>query len=265
MMSFYLSETTTRIGRDAGNDIALLHDSRVSRYHAEIRREGNSYVLHDLNSKNGTQVNGHRVTRHTLADGDRIRIGNGEIVYRAGELLLPADAVTGPRKAGPSTGAAPGPAAPTAAIVALVGLLAMAVLLVVPALPKNTPPPPTATPVPGGDTAEGIARRWVHSHLDQIADEITAGAYPQLPPGTIEYAVLHDKVQERIASDVWTYTPQGEVTEGVYRVQAMTTFGVGMVTPPDYSINAVYVVTVDTNQQRVKEYSLAPVSVVESR
>lgn len=264
-MSFYLSETVTRIGRDMGNDIALPHDGRVSRYHAEIHREGSSFVLHDLNSKNGTQVNGHKVTRHTLADGDRIRIGDNEIIYRTGELLLPTGAVTGHRRVGPGTDAAPGPATPVAAIVALVGLLAVVVLLVVLALPKNTPPPPTATPVPGGDTAEGVARRWVRSHLDQIADEITARAHPQLPPGTIEYAVLHDKVRERIASDVWTYLSLEEVTEGVYHVQAMTTFGIGMVAPPDYSINAVYVVTADTQRQAVKDYALAPVSVVESR
>jgi pSer/pThr/pTyr-binding forkhead associated (FHA) protein len=60
----------TRIGRDTDNDVVVA-SSHISRYHAEIRWDGRQYVLHDLGSKNGTVLNGRRLTRAwPLADGD---------------------------------------------------------------------------------------------------------------------------------------------------------------------------------------------------
>ena len=48
---------------------------------AEIAREGSVYVLVDLGSTNGTELNGRRVTRQELADGDRITIGATDLVF----------------------------------------------------------------------------------------------------------------------------------------------------------------------------------------
>jgi hypothetical protein len=59
-------------------------DSNVSRQHAEIRPEGDGFVLTDLGSTNGTKVNGERVTRHRLVDGDRITLGATDVEFRAG-------------------------------------------------------------------------------------------------------------------------------------------------------------------------------------
>jgi FhaA, N-terminal domain/FHA domain len=59
-------------------------DSNVSRQHAEIRPEGDGFVLTDLGSTNGTKVNGARVTRHRLVDGDRITFGATDVEFRAG-------------------------------------------------------------------------------------------------------------------------------------------------------------------------------------
>ena len=59
-------------------------DSNVSRQHAEIRPEGDGFVLIDLGSTNGTKVNGGRVTRHRLVDGDRITLGATDVEFRAG-------------------------------------------------------------------------------------------------------------------------------------------------------------------------------------
>jgi hypothetical protein len=59
-------------------------DSNVSRQHAEIRPEGDGFVLTDLGSTNGTKVNGGRVTRHRLVDGDRITFGATDVEFRAG-------------------------------------------------------------------------------------------------------------------------------------------------------------------------------------
>jgi pSer/pThr/pTyr-binding forkhead associated (FHA) protein len=56
-------------------------DPNVSRRHAELREEGGSWWLVDLDSTNGTELNGKRVQRAKLADGDRIRLGELELVF----------------------------------------------------------------------------------------------------------------------------------------------------------------------------------------
>jgi hypothetical protein len=73
----------SRIGRDEDNDIAI-KDSRVSRRHAEIRWDGMSYALQDLNSRNGTFVNGSRVTTHTLRNRDRISLADTVLLFISG-------------------------------------------------------------------------------------------------------------------------------------------------------------------------------------
>ena len=70
------------IGRGLAPDFAI-HDSRVSRRHAAMRRQGKTYLLSDLGSGNGTMVNGVRITGPTaLADGDRIRLGDVLLEFR---------------------------------------------------------------------------------------------------------------------------------------------------------------------------------------
>jgi len=69
-----LARPATSIGRWEDNDV-VIQDRWVSRYHAEVRREKEQYLIHDLNSKNGTLVNGQRITAPTvLADGDEIQV-----------------------------------------------------------------------------------------------------------------------------------------------------------------------------------------------
>ena len=81
---FELSADVLGLGRDASNAIQL-HDTEVSRRHAEIRRADKAFVLADLGSSNGTYVNGKRVTMAYLGAADRIAIGPVEC-----ELELPA-------------------------------------------------------------------------------------------------------------------------------------------------------------------------------
>lgn len=69
------------IGRMSSNDV-VLSDANVSRRHAELRKEGDSWVIKDLDSTNGTLVNGKLAREHTLADGDRITFGTIELVFR---------------------------------------------------------------------------------------------------------------------------------------------------------------------------------------
>ena len=81
---FELTEATIRVGRDSSSDITL-HDAEVSRHHAEIRKTENDYAISDLNSSNGTWVNGQRVRRHPLASGDQLQLGrHPDALHRAG-------------------------------------------------------------------------------------------------------------------------------------------------------------------------------------
>lgn len=64
-----------RLGRGADNDV-VLSDVSVSRYHAEIRRESDGWVLHDMKSTNGVEVNGVPVERAVLQAGDRLSVGS---------------------------------------------------------------------------------------------------------------------------------------------------------------------------------------------
>ncbi len=79
---FALRAGRTRIGALAENDVAIASPS-VSRVHAEIRSEGDHWVIVDLDSTNGTRVNGSPVTSAPLRAGDRIRIGEVEVVFEA--------------------------------------------------------------------------------------------------------------------------------------------------------------------------------------
>ncbi|MGH3104906.1 MAG: FhaA domain-containing protein [Gaiellaceae bacterium] len=69
------------IGRSKECDIQLA-DANVSRRHAEVRQEGASFWIVDLDSTNGIEVNGRRLKRAKLEDGDRMTLGSTEILFR---------------------------------------------------------------------------------------------------------------------------------------------------------------------------------------
>jgi hypothetical protein len=68
------------LGRSRECDVRL-GDANVSRRHAELRQEGTAYWIVDLGSTNGTELNGSRVSRAKLADGDRITLGSTDVVF----------------------------------------------------------------------------------------------------------------------------------------------------------------------------------------
>jgi ABC-type multidrug transport system ATPase subunit len=76
---------TLRIGREPGNDL-VLDDLRVSRNHARVGMGPDGTLLEDLGSQNGTFVNGVRVERVRLADGDLVGIGGFTFRFQAGRL-----------------------------------------------------------------------------------------------------------------------------------------------------------------------------------
>jgi hypothetical protein len=69
------------IGRLSTNDV-VLSDPNVSRRHAELRRDGERWVLVDLGSTNGSVVNGKLVKEHALEDGDRLSFGQSELIFK---------------------------------------------------------------------------------------------------------------------------------------------------------------------------------------
>jgi hypothetical protein len=71
---------TVVIGRSRDSDVQIA-DANVSRRHAELRQEGASYWIVDLGSTNGMEVNGKRVKRAKLRNGDTITIGSTRITF----------------------------------------------------------------------------------------------------------------------------------------------------------------------------------------
>ena len=84
---FSLSEQETYIGRNPDN-LAWIHDPNrptnrsVSRRHCLIRREAGQFSVRDLDSLNGTFVNGATVKERLLEDGDQIQIGDSLLMDR---------------------------------------------------------------------------------------------------------------------------------------------------------------------------------------
>jgi pSer/pThr/pTyr-binding forkhead associated (FHA) protein len=73
-----------QIGRSIESELRVL-DPSVSRQHATIALRGGAFVLEDLNSQNGTFVNGERIRQRVLCDGDRVNIGEAEFLFRLGD------------------------------------------------------------------------------------------------------------------------------------------------------------------------------------
>jgi len=69
------------IGRARDNDI-VIENLAISRNHSRIRRDGDRFFLSDLNSANGTYLNGERITKAELTDGDTVSIGKHKLIFR---------------------------------------------------------------------------------------------------------------------------------------------------------------------------------------
>jgi pSer/pThr/pTyr-binding forkhead associated (FHA) protein len=77
---FLLDQDVTTAGRHPDSDI-FLDDVTVSRRHAEFRREGSGYTVHDVGSLNGTYVNREPIDAASLSGGDEVQIGKFRLVY----------------------------------------------------------------------------------------------------------------------------------------------------------------------------------------
>lgn len=104
---FLLNRETTLIGR-SDSDI-VLDGVTVSRRHAEIRRDGPSFVVVDVGSFNGIYLNRSPVDTAVLADGDEVQVGKFRLIFHSAPPGAVSDD-TGAFVAAESSAAARGPA-----------------------------------------------------------------------------------------------------------------------------------------------------------
>lgn len=80
LQTYVFDKDITSIGRSRDNDV-VIENLSVSRNHARIRRQNGKYILTDLNSANGTYVNGVRVSKTEIFDNDVISIGKHKMHF----------------------------------------------------------------------------------------------------------------------------------------------------------------------------------------
>lgn len=157
------------IGRVAGCDV-VIDDTKASRKHARIVVEGSVAEVQDLDSSNGTLLNGKPVQKRVLRPGDEIRIGTTVILYREGELAAPVPT----RAAPPVPATEPAPAARDA-----IDLFGDDDPVVAPPPVAAPPPPPVAArpvPAPSPPPPPAPVRNVV-----EFADEVVEVRKPVRP------------------------------------------------------------------------------------
>jgi pSer/pThr/pTyr-binding forkhead associated (FHA) protein len=123
LKDFSLQDGGKTIGRAPGNDV-VLENLLVSGHHARIDQAGGDYILTDLQSKNGTYVNGARISSAKLKHGDQILVGKHTLVFELDAAQVSAadkgmvEATMFVQSAGAGSGQPPAQAVPGAGIAA---------------------------------------------------------------------------------------------------------------------------------------------------
>lgn len=73
-------QTPVTIGREEENTVQL-NDERISRLHAKLQDDGGTVIFTDLNSTNGSRVNGHPVSLRVLRPGDHLQLGRSTLLF----------------------------------------------------------------------------------------------------------------------------------------------------------------------------------------
>ena len=149
------------LGRVAGCDV-VVNDTKASRRHAALRVAGSVVEIEDLDSSNGTLLNGKKVQKFVLRDGDRIQIGAWAIAYREGNAASPkaiavAEELTFDDEPTVSS-SAPSASPPSVRPASSPPIVPAAPLPPAPEPPRRSAPPPppapTRAPAAASDTLE---------------------------------------------------------------------------------------------------------------
>jgi DNA-binding NtrC family response regulator len=85
--SLELTSELVKVGKAPDNDLIIDHPT-VSRYHCQIRKDGERYVVTDLGSTNGTFVDGAQVREAFLNPGSLIEVGDAEVRYQSEQAAV---------------------------------------------------------------------------------------------------------------------------------------------------------------------------------
>jgi pSer/pThr/pTyr-binding forkhead associated (FHA) protein len=98
---FKLDKLPLTAGREPTRDIQIL-DPKVSRRHFTIRKDGDAFVIAELDAKNGVYVEGKKVAEAALKDGDRIVVGETELTFLSSDDPARIDALQRMRQYSPA-------------------------------------------------------------------------------------------------------------------------------------------------------------------
>lgn len=87
---FRIEKDSSVLGRDGSCDYPI-EDETVSREHCRIRIESGAFAIYDLGSGNGTYLNGARIYRADLQDGDILKIGESLILFKEAKPRIPIE------------------------------------------------------------------------------------------------------------------------------------------------------------------------------
>ena len=105
--TFEITAEKTTVGRLEDNQVCI-SDSSVSSHHAELSLKGDDILVKDLNSTNGTYINGEQIKEATLKPGQTLRFGGIDLRYETGKRQLDQ-----PRAGGVNIGDTPGASSPS--------------------------------------------------------------------------------------------------------------------------------------------------------
>lgn len=90
--TYDLAEGKVTLGRDDSNTV-VLQDKAASSLHAHVLHTSDGWHIDDLQSTNGTSVNGKSIKNRRLRGGDRIKIGTTEIIFEDADAAVSEDGI----------------------------------------------------------------------------------------------------------------------------------------------------------------------------